>query len=170
MSTMSRLGLAFAVLIAAVFFAACGSESAIDPAEKDTAMTESQPSIDKTGTGERRTDLDPLTDRFAAIGTPLAAVWMSGTLGDERVPGPASYWIDAIITLDPAVAARLRNDFGAVVTDETPNVVDGLVDDIPTGSLLTSTELGRELSGSGFSAQGYLVDGTDQLVLVSVGQ
>ncbi len=58
-----------------------------------------------------RTDLEPLTKRFSALGGPVSATWMSGTMGDARVPGPSTYWLDAIVELAPMRARDLRRDF-----------------------------------------------------------
>ena len=53
--------------------------------------------------GGLRTDSDPLTKRYAVLGTPRGVTWVSGTVGDERVPGPSTYWIDAVVVLAVAV-------------------------------------------------------------------
>lgn len=124
---------------------------------------------DKQGSGERRTDLKPLTDRFDALGEPVDAVWLSGTLGSERAPGPSSFWIDAVVTLDPAVAADLRDRHAPTRTDEVPSVIDDLSDDIPDG-LTSSTELDAAFSTNGFVTDAYLAVDTDIIVLVSRGQ
>ncbi|MCL2490908.1 MAG: hypothetical protein FWF36_09375, partial [Propionibacteriaceae bacterium] len=49
--------------------------------------------------GQRRTDLEPLTKRFPLLGSPVAAIWYSGQMGDDSIPGPTTYWIDAVVTL-----------------------------------------------------------------------
>ncbi|MGH3924653.1 MAG: hypothetical protein ACRDTT_17630, partial [Pseudonocardiaceae bacterium] len=56
----------------------------------------------KSGSGELRTDEEPLTKRFSVLEAPLEVRWMSGTYGSSRNPGPSTYWIDAVITLDGA--------------------------------------------------------------------
>lgn len=150
---------------------ACTSEAT----EGETTVIEDDgdagtlPSAEKHGTGAERTDLEPLTSRFAAIGDPTSAIWMSGTTGDDRAPGPSTYWIDAIITLDPTTADTLRSDFGAVGTDDVPDVVDGLVDQLPAGPWLTSAALDRETDGGGLGGRAYIAANSDQVVIVKVG-
>ncbi len=116
-----------------------------------------------------RTDLEPLTKRFEAIGVPARAVWMSGTTGDERVPGPTTYWIDAVITLDAETAQMLRSDFGALETDSVPAVVDGLAEKLPSGPLLTSDELSRHTDGGGLGGGAFIAAESDELVIIKVG-
>ncbi len=55
-----------------------------------------------------RTDLAPLVRRLPGLGTPVAARWVWARLGGDRVPGPATYALDAVVTLTPADADRLR--------------------------------------------------------------
>jgi len=136
---------------------------------ESTERDESLPPAEKNGTGELRSDLEPLVDRFGAIGAPLSAVWMSGTTGDDRVPGPTTYWIDAVIILDPATAAALRADFGATLTDESPGVVEGLSENLPAGPLLTSPELSDHTNGGGFGGQAFIAVDSDELVIIKVG-
>ena len=126
-------------------------------------------SAEKNGTGVERTDLEPLTSRFAAIGTPVSAIWMSGTTGDDRIPGPSTYWIDAIVTLDPATATALRADSGAVATDDVPEVVDGLVEHLPSGPWLTSDALDRETDGGQLGGRAFMAVDSDELVITKVG-
>jgi len=126
-------------------------------------------SAEKVGTGELRTDLQPLTDRFEALGSPVSAEWMSGTFGDERLPGPSTYWIDAIVVLEQGVAAGLRDRYGPSATDERPAVVDELADRVPD-DLTRSDELDAAFSESGFVTRAYLAEGDDVIVLASRGQ
>lgn len=82
-----------ALLAAVLLLSACTSESTDDAARS----TEQEAGIaQKTGGDERRTDLEPLTDRFPAIGEPIEVVWASGTHGELSAGGiPArSYLID----------------------------------------------------------------------------
>jgi len=71
----------------------------------------SEDAAEKSGTGETRTDLEPLTKRFSALGDPVAATWISGTMGSSDVPGPSTYWIDAVVEVTPAQADELRRDY-----------------------------------------------------------
>ena len=124
----------------------------------------------KNGTGEVRTDLDPLTERFSALGTPVAATWLSGTVGDEDVPGPTTYWIDAVVQLDPAVAQSLAEESAPQETTEVPDVVADLTSALPDGPLLAGPGLDAQFAESGFTATAYLDLDDATLVLVSLGQ
>ncbi|EWC60053.1 hypothetical protein UO65_4619 [Actinokineospora spheciospongiae] len=153
--TARRLTAAAFVLLTTT---ACGSTQP----EKGTTM----PS--KSGTGELRTDLDPLTKRFPLLTQAETAQWMSGTLGDDRVPGPSTYWIDAIVTLPRATVAEISE--GAREGAATPEVVEGLRDRLPEGPFLTGESLDDAFTGKGWSATAYLAKDTNTVVLVTVGQ
>ncbi|WP_218920342.1 hypothetical protein [Lentzea guizhouensis] len=123
----------------------------------------------KSGTGELRTDLEPLTTRFAALGTPEQARWMSGTLGSDRAPGPSTYWIDAVITLPESKIDELRSAYGPESAGKAPDVVDGLRAVLPSGSFLTSDRLDQAFTADKWFAKAYLVPDDRALVLVATG-
>lgn len=159
---------ASAAVVAVSLTASCGSDAS--PSDRtDTTVTTDTPRAEKTGTGERRTDLDPLTKRFAALGTPTSATWCSGTLGDDDVPGPSSYWIDAVVTLDPDTIGSLISTHAAAPTDTRPDIVPELGDDLPAGELLRSPQLDSAFSTS-FSTQAWISRESAQVVLTAKGQ
>ncbi|GAA1977908.1 hypothetical protein GCM10009718_12960 [Isoptericola halotolerans] len=123
-----------------------------------------------SGQGELRADLEPLTDRFSALGTPVGATWASGTTGDREVPGPTTYWIDAVIQVDPAVAQALAAETSPVETTDAPDVVDALVPALPDGPLLTGPALDERFAESGFVTAAYLDVDDATLVLVALGE
>ncbi|MCG8917422.1 hypothetical protein L6E12_16675 [Actinokineospora sp. PR83] len=153
--TTRRLTAAALVLLTTT---ACGSTQP----QKGTTMPT------KSGTGELRTDLEPLTKRFPLLTKAETAEWMSGTLGDDRVPGPSTYWIDAIVTLPGAVVAEISE--GTREDTTTPAVVEGLQDHLPEGPFLTGESLDEAFSGQGWSATAYLAKNTNTVVLVTMGQ
>ena len=122
----------------------------------------------KTGTGDVRTDLEPLTKRFSALGQPVSATWMSGTLGGEA-PGPSTYWIDAVVELTPDAATALRST-SPTPTAETPDVEDGVRSEMPSGQLLRSEALDARFAQGSFRAKAYLAADSDVVVLVALGQ
>ena len=126
----------------------------------------------KAGTGERRTDIDPLVKRFPLLGTPTAAVWYSGTMGEARVPGPTTYWIDAVVTVTPATAKEIEADYGVQPTAETPDVVDALRSELPS-DLRTSASLDGALAQGGdaesWTVKAYFAPSTGQVVLSARG-
>ncbi|WP_114201480.1 hypothetical protein [Janibacter anophelis] len=112
-----------------------------------------------------RTELDPLTKRFPALGQPLSAQWESGTLGDDRVPGPTSYWIDAVVELDPQVADTMRLD-AQPPSGQRPDLTPDVAAEVPDGRLAAVPDLDHD----GWDAQAWLVEGSDTLVLSARGQ
>lgn len=126
--------------------------------------------MQKSGTGERRTDLEPLTDRFPALGSPVSATWYSGTLGRDEAPGPSSYWIDAVVHLSQEQTGELVQRHDPRASDGGPDVVDDLRADLPTAPLLASEELDRAFSTTGFVSRVWLDPGSGRLVLSATGQ
>lgn len=121
----------------------------------------------KQGTGEIRHDLEPLTTRFAALGSPVRATWLSGVMGGEA-PGPSTYWIDAVVELQPATAAALRAK-AAGPSPEQPAVVEPLRELVPKG-LLVGPELDAAFAQGSFRASAYIAKDADVLVLVALGE
>ncbi len=120
-----------------------------------------------------RHDLEPLTKRFPEIGHPISATWMGGTVGaqsDNRVtvPGPSTYWIEAIIKLEPTTADALRAKYAPEATAETPNLNEGLRANVPAGTFLISDSLNKALSNKDWRSAAHLHDGSNTLVLRSV--
>ncbi|MCG8925004.1 hypothetical protein [Lentzea sp. CC55] len=152
-----------AVLLCAVLTAGCQSSRG---GGTDVRTTES---AGKSGTGELRTDLEPLTKRFAALGTPERARWMSGTLGSDRAPGPSTYWIDAVITLPKSEVDELRSAYSPESAGKTPDVVDGLRGELPGGGFLTGDRLDRAFAADRWFAKAYLAPDDRALVLVATG-
>lgn len=139
-----------------------------DPTTPTDRTRSTVSSATKTGTGDVRTDLDPLTKRFSALGTPVSATWMSGTLGGSA-PGPSTYWIDAVVRVTPETAATLRAA-SPEPTTETPDVEDGVRPALPSGQLLRSTSLDALFAEGSFRAKAYLSADSDTVVLVALGQ
>jgi hypothetical protein len=127
----------------------------------------------KNGTGELRSELEPLLKRFPLLGRPVGAKWMSGTMGDARVPGPSTYWIDAVVQLQGEHAAWLRKQYAVLPAPAgaAPDVVAGLrpqLQQLPQGAWESSAALDAALSQQGFVAKALLSG--DQLVLVALGE
>lgn len=93
---------------------------------------------------------------------------MSGTLGDDRVPGPSSYWIDAIVTLPRSTIAEI--DKGTREDSTPPAVVEGLRDRLPEGPFLTGESLDDAFTTGEWSATAYLAKNSNTVVLVARGQ
>lgn len=122
---------------------------------------------ERSGTGELRHDLKPLTDRLPPLADAAEATWMSGTLGDDRAPGPSTYWIDAVVTLDDTDFADLRAEADAQATTEAPTVDPGLDDDVPDGPYLRSDALDELFSPDGYETNVFLDDATHTVIVTS---
>lgn len=134
-----------------------------------TTQPEKGPTMpSKSGTGELRTDLEPLTKRFPLLTEAEKAEWMSGTFGDDRVPGPSTYWIDAIVTLPRSTLAEI--DKGSSENPTPPEVVEGLRDHLPEGPYLTGPSLDDAFTNDNWSATAYRAKDTNVVVLVARGQ
>lgn len=52
---------------------------------------------------------EPLAKHFPSAGNPITVSWVKvGSCDGDRIPGPCDYWLDAIIEIQPALAAALR--------------------------------------------------------------
>lgn len=145
--------------------AACTGNPEAQPTNPRSSMSATQT---KDGTGEVRHDLEPLTKRFSALGTPVSATWMSGTLSGDA-PGPSTYWIDAVVTLGPEAAQSLR-DLAPAAASDSPDVPQQVKAEIPSGDLLSSPALDAKFAQGQFRAKVYLVEGTDTVVVVALGE
>ncbi|MGV0804657.1 hypothetical protein [Mycolicibacterium setense] len=124
-------------------------------------------------TDQTRNDLEPLTKRFPAIGKPISATWMSGTLGaqtDNRAtaPGPSVYWIEAIIELEPTTADAIREKYAPTAAGKAPTLNKSLRPDVPSGPFLTSSAMDTTLSNNDWRSTAYLHNGSNTLVMRSV--
>ncbi|GED96800.1 hypothetical protein [Gordonia crocea] len=120
-------------------------------------------------------DTSPFLKHFPALGKPVAASWSKGspsTPSKERIdlPGPSSTRLDAVVTVDPAVAARLRTEVGEPDPDSsqppppaTPELAPALQVEVPPGPFI----VGRSTLGTtyGWNCVVY-VDRTRPVVVV----
>ncbi|MCS5715706.1 hypothetical protein NVV95_14240 [Herbiconiux sp. CPCC 205716] len=132
--------------------------------------TDSGSSTQRSGTGELRTDLEPLTSRFPLLADAESVTWMSGTLGDDSVPGPSTYWIDAVVTLPAADAEKLAADTQPAPATADPVVESGLEAALPDGPYLTSDALDAAFSPGDIRTTAHLAADGRTLVLRSVFQ
>ncbi|MFJ6675279.1 hypothetical protein ACIQMJ_29610 [Actinosynnema sp. NPDC091369] len=123
----------------------------------------------KSGTGELRTDLDPLLQRFPVLGTPSGARWMSGTFGRADSPGPSTYWIDAVVALSATEVERVRSAYAPADEGRTPDVVEGLRGELPGGPFLTGDALDAAFHHERWHAVAFLDVNSAQLVIVATG-
>lgn len=117
---------------------------------------------------ETRTDTAPLTSRFPAIGTPVGATWVTWNNADPRVPGPTTYRIDAVITLQPQTARALA-DLTNPAQVPPPEVAPEIRVEVSDGPFATGPALIDALSTPGWAATGYLDSARNQLVVSATG-
>jgi hypothetical protein len=159
----------FVAAIAATTMVTASCSNSPSSSDQSSSTTRNSSHVEKNGSGERGADLEPLVKRFAALGAPISATWYSGTLGDDDVPGPTSYWIDAVVVLEPAATDSLISKYSAVPTDTRPETVPDLTGDLPSGELLRSPALDAEFSTT-FSTQVWISRESGQVVLTARGQ
>lgn len=119
---------------------------------------------------EVRHDLAPLTSRFPALAAPVSADWVtwnSADPNDRSIPGPTTYWIDAVVRLEPATAAALMTTYQPRLDGRSPEVHDLLVAELPPGPYHSGAELDRAFSASGWITHVYLQPTADLLVLTA---
>lgn len=113
---------------------------------------------------EIRHDLGPLTTRFPALGSPLSASWVTWNSATDGLAAPTTYWIDAVVTLEPATAALLTA-YQPIEEGKRPTVQGVLESELPEGPFLTSAALDETLSSSGRRSAAYLTRTGSQLVI-----
>ncbi len=89
-------------------------------------------------------------------------------MGSDGVPGPSTYWIDAVAE----VAATIEGTYDLQPASDEPSVVDALTGDVPSG-LQTDHSLNQALVAGGehdFVATVYYSAQTKQLVIVALGE
>lgn len=121
----------------------------------------------KSGTGELRTELDPLVERLPALADVVGAEWMSGTLGGGA-PGPSTYWIDAVVTLDEATLQEVMAlpDLQAA---EPPQVVSALQTSVPEAEFQQSSVMNSYFSDPGWYVEAWLAPDEGTVVLLILG-
>ncbi len=93
-----------------------------------------------------------------------------GYVRQSADPGPSTYWIDAVITLDNNQINDLRTSYSPGPNGQTPSVVNGMKKHIPPGPFLTSDALNNAFTEGLWGARGaYLDPQSHKLVLVATG-
>lgn len=168
--TSARAGARAAVALLAVGIA-LGTTGGCARAAGDEERLVSLANAPKSGSGEVRHDLEPLTSRIPALDGIVEATWFGGTFGDgDRNPGPSTYWIDAVVTLPPGRADQLRTEMDLPAANRGPQYVADLAPYVPDGAFLTSPELDETFSAGAWDTYAYLTETGDELVLIIVGE
>jgi hypothetical protein len=123
---------------------------------------------EKVVAGDLRTDVEPLISRWPVLGDPVEVSWMGGTLGESRAPGPSTFWIDAVLALEPELTDTWVATYPLVPAHDPPDLVEGVAGHQPSGPLLRADELDAAFSGDGWWTRVYLAPEDRRLVLVAV--
>lgn len=119
--------------------------------------------------GGLRHELEPLTERIPVLTDAEAAIWVSGTLGDDRAPGPSSYWIDALVDLDEATCAALAGLKALPATLPT-DIHEEILPHVPQIVFSTSSELDAFFSHEGWQTHAFVAMGEPRVLLLIQGQ
>lgn len=147
-----------------LIFGAMGAGAVVSCTGKEDAM---EP--DKSGDGRIRQEREPLFTRLPQLSQIPAACWSSGILGDRSMPGPSTYWIDAVVTLDAATleeVAALPKQPAALPDNLHPAVAR----EAPTAEYVSSAQLNEFFSHDGWRTDAYLAPEEGIVVLLIVGQ
>jgi hypothetical protein len=124
----------------------------------------------KTTSNPVRHELEPLTKRFSALGSPVAASWVSGDMGDPSVPGPSLYWIDAVVELKADTANDLKAQYQPVPTTATPDVWNTLTEMLPKGGYLTSNQLDAAFTTTKLKSRVFFAADAPVIVICAIGE
>ena len=160
-----RAGFAVALLITPTT-ASCVPQ----PRHSRSTETSVQTPARKTTKNPVRHELEPLTKRFPALGSPISASWVSGDMGDPEAPGPSMYWIDAIVELTPDAVTALKSKYQPVATTTRPDVWNTLVPMLPAGVYLISSALDEAFTSTKIRAKAYLAEQASVIVITSMGE
>lgn len=146
--------------------------SACFPSSHNRQQMETAPNAPaaKTTSNPVRHELEPLTKRFPAIGSPVNASWVSGDMGDPRIPGPSLYWIDSIVELNPSVADDLKARYRPMPTTDRLDVWESLRADLPLGAFLASGQLDAAFTGTTIKSKAFLAEDAPVLVITATGE
>lgn len=117
-----------------------------------------------------RHDVEPLLKRFPELGDPVSASWVSGDVGDARVPGPSLYWIDAVVELVPETARQLVDDFAPEPMSGRPDVRQSLDGALPHGQFLTGEALDVAFTSPQVRAKAFLAQDVPVILITATGE
>lgn len=111
--------------------------------------------VEKIESAALRTDREPIEKRYPQLGAFTDVHWLGGTLGDDRVPGPSLYFIEAAVQLRPDDAAALRQRYAFVATAD-PSPPGPLTGHLGGSGWTASPELDRAVSPTGWTVHVHL--------------
>lgn len=158
------------IAVAAVTFTVvgCSSDPPVDRAPSTTASA-----VAKVVTAGPSRDIEPVARRFPLLADGNVDGWAAGTLGSppgssERVPGPTTYWFDAVVDVGPGRAAAWAEEYHAEPVAAPEPVAAELRELVPAGDLAGSPHLDDAFSSGEWRATVYLSPSTGRVVVLGI--
>lgn len=151
-----------AVALAAFAVAACSTP--LSPKESDVTASSREATVHPDG--GVRTDEAQLRALFPGLPQAEGVSWVTGRRGDDRVPGPSTYYLEAILTVSPETAATLAArpwPSTALISITDPDLAAGVPQGTPQwpvvleDQLIQSAGSTRSVSLAWFTAERVLV-------------
>ncbi|MCT1354799.1 MULTISPECIES: hypothetical protein [unclassified Gordonia (in: high G+C Gram-positive bacteria)] len=143
------------------------------PVDRDPipSVSTSAPASTKIVTAGPQRDERPVMRRFPLLLGSGVEGWAAGTLGDDssdRVPGPSTYWFDAVVHVGTERAAEWAGRYGADPVAPPDSVAGALRDLVPPGGFLGGPALDRAFSSPEWRATVYLSLTTGHVVVLGI--
>lgn len=143
-----------------------------DPVDRTPGPPVSTPAeTNKTVTTGPRRDIEPVVSRFPLLTGARVDAWAAGTLGgggSGRVPGPSTYWFDAVVDAGTDRVTRWSQLYRARPVSAPGAPAEALRPWLPAGELLGGPELDRAFSSSQWDATVYLSPATGRVVVLGL--
>ncbi|MHC3003674.1 hypothetical protein [Gordonia sp. GN26] len=146
----------------------CSSDAPVDRRPSTTASA-----VAKVVTAGPSRDIDPVARRFPLLADGNVDGWAAGTLdsapgASERVPGPTTYWFDAVVDVGPGRATAWADEYHAEPVTAPDPVAAELRDLVPAGGLLGGRHLDDAFSTGEWRATVYLSPSTGRVVVLGI--
>ncbi|MFC9978981.1 hypothetical protein [Gordonia sp. NPDC127522] len=142
-----------------------------DPILSPPASSSATPPLTKVVTAGPQRDERPVVRRFPILLGSVVEGWAAGTLGDDssdRVPGPSTYWFDAVVHVGTERAAAWAGQYDADPVAPPESVAGAMRDLVPPGGYVGGPALDRAFSTSQWRATVYLSLTTGRVVVLGV--
>ncbi|AZZ83225.1 MULTISPECIES: hypothetical protein [Gordonia] len=163
-----RSAAVFAVAAVTFTMAGCSADAPVDRRPSTTASEGAK--VVTAGPGR---DIEPVARRFPLLADGNVDGWAAGTLGSapgasERVPGPTTYWFDAVVDVGPGRATAWADEYHAEPVPAPVSVAADVRDLVPTGDLVGGPHLDDAFSSDEWRATVYLSPSTGRVVVLGI--
>ncbi|MFE0749463.1 hypothetical protein [Gordonia sp. NPDC058843] len=167
-----RLWLAgVAVVLGLAGLLGCGPTAPTDRVPATSPNSSSPPPPTKVLTTGPRRDLEPVAARFPALADATVDGWAAGTIGTAstgRIPGPSTYWFDAVMNAGTEQVAEWAQEYQAKPVSQPQSPAGELRGFVPSGRLLGGPELDRAFSSAQWRATVYLSPESGRVVVLGI--